>query len=119
MHMQLFSKLALIQAATTAGSPQWIQYAPLLFIGIIFYFLLIRPQQKQRKEHQNLIVALKTGDKIITSSGIHGIISNVKERTFTIKVADNVKIEFDKTAIICIDRDGCDELSAQEKNPNK
>jgi preprotein translocase subunit YajC len=117
--MQLFSTLALAQATTAATPPQWIQYAPLLFIGIIFYFLLIRPQQKQRKEHQTLLTALKTGDKIITSSGIHGIISNVKERTFTIKVADNVKVEFDKTAIVCMDRGGSEESSAQEKDPNK
>lgn len=78
------------------------QFAPLIFIGVIFYFLLIRPQQKQRKEQQKLIESLKTGDKVITSSGIHGLISNVKERTVLLKVADNVKIEIDKAAVATV-----------------
>lgn len=78
------------------------QFAPLIFIGIIFYFLLIRPQQKQRKEQQKLIAALKTGDKVVTASGIHGMIANVKERTVLLKVADNVKIEIDKAAVATV-----------------
>lgn len=78
------------------------QFAPLIFIGVIFYFLLIRPQQKQRKEQQKLISALKTGDKVVTASGIHGMIANVKERTVLLKVADNVKIEIDKAAVATV-----------------
>jgi preprotein translocase subunit YajC len=74
---------------------------PLLLL-VVFYFLLIRPQQKQRKEQQKLIEALKTGDKVVTSSGIHGMISNVKDRTVLLKVADNVKIEIDKAAVATV-----------------
>ncbi|KAB2642085.1 MAG: preprotein translocase subunit YajC [Verrucomicrobia bacterium] len=103
--MQLLVSLALAQAAPAGTPPAWAQYAPLIFIGIIFYFLLIRPQQKQRKAHVALITALKTGDKIVTSSGIHGMITNVKDRTFLIKIADTVKIEVDKSAIVGLDRD--------------
>lgn len=98
--------LSMAQAAPAGTPPAWIQYAPLLFIGVIFYFLLIRPQQKQRKEHQALITALKTGDKVVTSGGIHGMISNVKESTFLVKIADNVKIEVDKAAVVGLERDG-------------
>jgi preprotein translocase subunit YajC len=108
--------LALAQAAPAATPPPWVQYAPLLFIGIIFYFLLIRPQQKQRKQHQALVTALKTGDKIVTSSGIHGMIANVKERTFLVKIADNVKIEIDKAAVVGLDRDGSTEPASKEKS---
>lgn len=90
-------------AAAAPEAPNPIaQFAPLIFIGVIFYFLLIRPQQKQRKEQQKLIEALKTGDKVITASGIHGMISNVKERTVLLKVADNVKIEIDKAAVATV-----------------
>ena len=71
-------------------------------MGAIFYFLLIRPQQKQRKEQQALISAVKTGDKVVMSSGIYGIVSNLKETTVLVKVADNVKIEFDKAAIATV-----------------
>ena len=96
--------LLLLDAATSspqAPSPIT-QFAPLIFIGVIFYFLLIRPQQKQRKEQQKLIESIKTGDKVVTSAGIHGMISNVKERTVLLKVADNVKIEIDKAAVATV-----------------
>jgi preprotein translocase subunit YajC len=96
----------LLSDATAAGSPAApspiAQFAPLLFIGVIFYFLLIRPQQKQRKEQQKLIESLKTGDKVVTSAGIYGLISNVKEKTVLLKVADNVKIEIDKAAVATV-----------------
>jgi preprotein translocase subunit YajC len=97
--------LLLLDAASTAGAqaPSPItQFAPLIFIGVIFYFLLIRPQQKQRKEQQKLIESIKTGDKVVTSAGIHGMISNVKDRTVMLKVADNVKIEIDKAAVATV-----------------
>ena len=73
----------------------------LMFVafGAIFYFLMIRPQQKQAKEKAALISSVKTGDKVVMSSGLHGIVANVKETTVLVKVADNVKLEFDKAAI--------------------
>src|SRR5580704_11184426 len=77
---------------------------PFLFMGVIFYFLLIRPQQKRQKQHQQLMANLKTGDRVVTSSGIHGLIANVKDTTFLLKVADNVKIEVDKNAIASVSR---------------
>ena len=80
------------------------QLLPFAFIFVIFYFLLIRPQQKRQKEHQNLLSNLKTGDKVITTSGIHGLIANVKDTTFLVKIADNVKIEVDKNAIASVSK---------------
>jgi preprotein translocase subunit YajC len=93
--------LLIASAAVQQPSPI-AQFAPLIFIGVIFYFLLIRPQQKQRKEQQKLIAALKTGDKVVTSSGIYGLISNVKETTVQLKIAENVKIDIDKAAIASV-----------------
>ena len=80
--------------------PFWVTMAPLILMMVIFYFLLIRPQQKRQKEHQQLIAAVKTGDKIVSSAGIHGIVTNVKESTVIVKIADNVKIEMDRSAIM-------------------
>ena len=74
----------------------------LVALGVIFYFLIIRPQQKRQKELATLIASVKTGDKVIMSSGIHGIVSNVKETTILVKVADNVKIEFDKASVASV-----------------
>lgn len=78
---------------------------PMVCIGVIFYFLIIRPQSKRQKEHLAMVTALKTGDKVVTTGGIHGIISNVKEgNTLILKIADNVKIEVDKSAIAAISK---------------
>jgi preprotein translocase subunit YajC len=74
-------------------------FVPLIFIFIIMYFVMIRPQKKRQQQQQNLIASLKTGDRVVTNAGIHGLISNVKENTVLVKVADNVKIEMDKSAI--------------------
>jgi len=79
--------------------------APILLLIPIFYFIIIRPQQKRHKELQALISKVKTGDKVITSGGLHGIVANVKEKTFLLKVADNVKLEFDKTVIATVESD--------------
>jgi preprotein translocase subunit YajC len=103
--MVFSATLLLLSDAAASGAPApspIAQFAPLIFIGVIFYFLLIRPQQKQRKEQQKLIEALKTGDKVVTAAGIHGLIANVKEKTVLLKVADNVKIEIDKAAVATV-----------------
>ncbi len=74
-------------------------FVPLILIFIIMYFVMIRPQKKRQEQQQKLIGSLKTGDRVVTNAGIHGLISNVKETTVLVKVADNVKIEMDKSAI--------------------
>ena len=104
--MNLLNVSLFLAQANAAGAPSnfLVQMAPLFFIGVIFYFLLIRPQQKQRKAHEALISSVKTGDKVVTSSGIHGMIANVKEKTVLLKVADNVKLEFDKAAITGVEK---------------
>ena len=73
-----------------------------LILGVMFYFLLIRPQQKQRKEQEELLKNVKTGDKVLMSSGIYGIVSNVKEKTLMVKIADNVKVEVLKSAVTSV-----------------
>jgi len=72
---------------------------PMTLIFVMMYFIMIRPQKKRQAEQQRLISALKTGDRVVTNAGIHGLISNVKETTVIVKVADNVKIEMEKSAI--------------------
>ena len=91
--------------AAAPSSPFNNPVIPFLCIGVIFYFLILRPQSKRQKELQNLVSTLKTGDKVVTNSGIHGIIANVKEgSTLSLKIADNVKIEIDKSAIATVDK---------------
>ena len=66
------------------------------------YFVLFRPQMRRQKEQQRLVSALKTGDRVVTNAGIHGLISNVKDTTVIVKVADNVKIEMEKSAVTTV-----------------
>ena len=74
-------------------------FVPFIFIFIIMYFVMFRPQKRRQEQQQKLIASLKTGDRVITNGGIHGLISNVKETTVIVKVADNVKIEMEKSAV--------------------
>ena len=77
-------------------------FVPFIFIFIIMYFVMFRPQKKRQEQQQKLISALETGDRVVTNGGIHGLISNVKETTVIVKVADNVKIEMEKSAITTV-----------------
>jgi len=101
----------LADSATTAtpqngaGSP-WSNLVPLALFCVIFYFLLIRPQMKKQKEEQHkqqeMIKSMKPGDKVITTGGIHGILLKVKDSTVTVKIAENVQIEVEKTAVVVL-----------------
>lgn len=73
-----------------------------LALVVMFYFLLIRPQQRQRKEMAARIASLQTGTKVVTTSGIYGLVHSIKDRTVVIKVAEGTTIEFDKSAIASI-----------------
>ncbi len=68
-------------------------FLPLILIFFVFYFLLIRPQQKKAKEHQKTLTALKRGDKVITSGGIHGTVSKINGNLVDIKIADDVEVK--------------------------
>ncbi len=86
-------------AGPTSSGGGFNLFVPLIFFLVIFYFILIRPQSQRQKQQQQLINALKTGDRVVTNSGIHGLIANVKDSTVIVKIADNVKIEMEKSAI--------------------
>ena len=72
---------------------------PLVAIIGIFYFLIIRPQSKKQKETKKMLEALKKGDKIVTIGGIHGVIQTVRENTVIVKVDEDTKLEFSRSAI--------------------
>ena len=91
--------LILLAQAPAAPSPGFGSFIPFIFIFVIMYFVLLRPQMRRQKDQQRLVAALKTGDRVVTNAGIHGLISNVKDSTVIVKVADNVKIEMEKSAI--------------------
>jgi preprotein translocase subunit YajC len=72
---------------------------PILLMFVIFYFLLIRPQQKQAKKHQEFLRSLKTGDRVITSGGLHGVVTGLTDTTVTLEVADKVRVKVSRAAV--------------------
>lgn len=102
-----FFFFAQAQPAAPAGAGGGISFFfPLILLLVMMYFLMIRPQRKRQAEQQQLIGALKTGDRVVTNAGIHGLIANVKDGTVIVKVADNVKIEMEKSAITSVVKEG-------------
>lgn len=87
---------------------------PFILIILIFYFLMIRPQNKKQKETENMLKALKKGDKVVTIGGIHGVVSSVKDKTVIVKVDENAKIEFTLTAISGVEKSD-EELAKEAK----
>jgi preprotein translocase subunit YajC len=72
---------------------------PMLLIFVVFYFFMIRPQNKKQKEIQKARAALKSGDKVVTSGGLYGKIREVKDDSFIIEISENVRVRVEKTAV--------------------
>lgn len=94
-------------------------FLPMIAIFAIFYFFLIRPQNKKQKETEKMIAALKKGDKVVTIGGIHGVISSTKEKTVVVKVDDNTKIEFNRTAIATVVTDKPADVKEEKSKKDK
>ena len=75
------------------------QFLPMLLIIVVFYFFMIRPQMKKAKDHKKYVEELKKGDKVITTSGIHGKIVDLNDSTFLIEVESGTKIRFEKSSV--------------------
>ena len=101
MHLNVLS-IVLAQATNPSpGQPQqpvWMTFAPMILLIIVFYFILIRPQQQRAKQQARLISNLKSGDKVVTASGIIGVVITVKDQTVSLRSAD-AKMEVTKSSV--------------------
>jgi preprotein translocase subunit YajC len=77
-------------------------FLPLILMFAIFYFLLIRPQQKKTKQHREMISSLKKGDRIITSGGIHGRITGSSDTTLTVEIAEKVRVKVNRANVMAL-----------------
>jgi preprotein translocase subunit YajC len=94
--------LAMAPAPQREGQPQspaWTGIVPLVMLMVVFWFVLIRPQQKKAKQHSQMLGKIKAGDRVVTSSGIIGTVVHVKEKAVTVRTAGDTKLEFTKGAI--------------------
>jgi preprotein translocase subunit YajC len=118
---ELSSGLTLLQASGS-GNATGSMISTLVTFGlvfVIFYFLIIRPQNKKQKDAQKMIEAVKKGDKVVTAGGIHATVYTVKEKTVILKVDDDTKMEFSKSAIASVEPKGGDEKAEPEKDTPK
>ena len=91
---------SLFLQAAPASPGGYMQFLPFLLLIVVFYFFLIRPQQKRQKELRTYRDALKKGDKIVTTGGIYGRVSEIKDNKVIMEIGDNVRITVDKSAVV-------------------
>lgn len=113
------SFISLLQTAAAGSGSMLMSVLPFGLIILIFYFFIIRPQNKKQKETEKMLSALKKGDKVVTVGGIHGVISSTKEKTVIVKVDDNAKIEFSRNAIATVIVDKAEKDSKAAKDDKK
>lgn len=99
--MSFFMSDALAEAAGPAGQQPdpLMSFLPLVVLFVIFYFLLIRPQSKRAKEHKAMVSTLAKGDEVVTNGGVLGKVTALGENFVTVKVADNVEVHVQRSAI--------------------
>jgi preprotein translocase subunit YajC len=100
----MFYHFTILMGQPTGDSGPGIMSNVILFgsIILIFYFMIIRPQQKRAKERKKLLESIKKGDKVITSGGIYGTVAGLDEKTVLVQIADNVKVKLDRGSIATI-----------------
>ena len=91
--------LLLIQSSANGAAALLVQVMPILAIGLVFYFLVIAPANKQRKKTTEMLSSLKKGDRVVTSGGIYGTIQGVEAEVVYLKIADNVKVKVSRSAV--------------------
>ena len=79
-----------------------VQLIPMVLIFGIFYFLVIRPEKKKQTDHQTMVSNLRKNDEVVTAGGIHGTVVNLKEKTVVLRLDENVRVEFDKEAVLTL-----------------
>ncbi len=106
MHDFIFSLMLFAPPAGGQNPNPIIQLVPLVLIFVVFYFFMIRPQQKKQKEREKVLDSLKRGDRVVTIGGIHGTVAGIdtEKKTVLVQVGDNVKMKFDRTAVANIDK---------------
>ncbi len=97
--MNLMNVLLMAPPAAGSNPNPVMQFLPLILIGIVFYFFMIRPQTKKMKDQKTFIENIKKGDKVVTIGGIHGKIADINEDTYLLEIENGVKMKIDKVSV--------------------
>ncbi len=115
-----FFSIAYAQSAGDASSQSpFFQFIPLILILVVFWFLIIRPQQKKQKEHMRMVGSLQKGDKVVTNGGIFGTITKVGDDRITLEVANKVNIQIERQQVARMDKQFVDNKELKEEKEEK
>ena len=101
-----------------AGGGGFSAFVPLILMFAIFYFLLIRPQQKKTKQHREMLSSLKKGDRIITGGGIHGRVTGLTDTTLTVEIADKVRVKVNRGNVMALTQPSQQSEGAKDTKPD-
>ncbi|MCS6999307.1 MAG: preprotein translocase subunit YajC [Bacteroidota bacterium] len=108
IYFLLFAAIVALRAQSPAApDPTGQLISTLVMFGLIiavFYFFIVRPQQKRQREMKKMLDELKRGDRVITSAGIHGTVTDIDDKTVVVQIADNVRVRFEKVAIATVEK---------------
>jgi preprotein translocase subunit YajC len=108
------------QAGPAGAPPPLMQFAPLVLIFVVFYFLLIRPQQQKAKDQRAMLANLKRNDDVITAGGLYGKIMALTDKIVTLEIAPNVRVRVDRQQIASMTKAGpAEESNGKEKDKSK
>jgi preprotein translocase subunit YajC len=97
------------------GNAAVLQLLPLVLVGVVFYVVLFRPEQKRRREHEQLLAGLKRNDQIVMASGIHGRVTAVGDKVLTVEIAPRVQIQIDRTGVQTVEKTAPVEVREKER----
>lgn len=97
--LSFFISDAMAQAGGAAGTGGFMSFLPMIALFVIFYFLLIRPQQKRQKEHKNMVAGLAKGDEIVTMGGLLGKITKVDDNFISVEIAKDTEVKIQKASV--------------------
>lgn len=101
--------------AAGSGGGGFSAFIPLILMFAIFYFLLIRPQQKKTKQHREMIGSLKKGDRIITSGGLHGRVTGTTDTTLTVEIAEKVRVKVNRANVMAMTQSAAQPAAPKEE----
>lgn len=107
--------IAYAAGGAPGGASGLASFVPLILIFVVFYFLLIRPQQRKAKEHQQFLGSLKKGERVVTNGGIHGRITGLTDTIVTMEIAENIKIKVNRSSILATAADAEKQAAAPAK----
>jgi preprotein translocase subunit YajC len=107
------------QAGGGSAPPALVSFAPLVLVFVVFYFLLIRPQQQKQREHRGMLDNLKKNDEVVTSGGIYGRVVTLEPRIVTLEIAPNIRIRVDRPQIASLVKGSKDEVKSKEDGKAK